>query len=263
MIIHPNRFDNDVDAGCEFQLFLMRGTDGGIVAIGAHGAPYGYCYRFDWCTWRTLHFILFMEAWMPDYRRAIFPGGTYFFTLVTDQRRRVLCNQIMRVALRDAIIITRRQFPFRIDAWVLLPDHLHCILTLPEGDCAYAKRWSMIKRLVTQRVGYGAHGAPYQTIPNNGVGCAVRTIDHPAISASRLKRREGTIWQRRFWEHHIRNQRDLNRCRDYLHFNPVKHELVTRVSEWPYSTFHRFVEEGFYAPDWGGLDVSEQDDFGE
>jgi putative transposase len=214
---------------------------------------------------------------MPDYRRARTPGATYFFTLVSYQRRPSLCDDPVRAALRDAITIVRREHPFTIDAWVLLPDHLHCIWTLPEHDHAYSVRWSMIKRLVTQRV--GAHGAPYNiggAYPyyHNG---RVRRAHHrdptqihpdhredfPIVSASRLRRREGAIWQRRFWEHRVSDQADRNRCIDYLHWNPVKHGHVDRVVDWPYSTFHRFVREGLYPEDWGGQGVIEDGAFGE
>ena len=252
---------------------------------------------------------------MPNYRRADIPGATYFFTLVSYRRQKILCNNNIRIALRDAIVNTRTKLPFTIDAWVLMPDHLHVIWTLPENDRAYSVRWSMIKRLVTQRVAgcgdgahgdfgahdapygvsrqgdIGAHGAPYDGhgrsneesaldcrvrhahhhhnhpnqphgAPYDGVvdvGCAVRTdrFHGAAVSASRLKRREGNIWQRRFWEHRVRDQADLNRCMDYLHWNPVKHGYVERVHDWPYSTFHRFVREGLYTENWGGQGVDE------
>jgi len=222
---------------------------------------------------------------MPDYRRAKTPGATYFFTLVSYQRRPMLCHDSVRVALRDAITVVRREHPFTIEAWVLLPDHLHCIWTLPEHDHAYSVRWSMIKRLVTQRVGahgapydcgstqdmphqrrsVGAHGAPYNASQQNGrVRRAHQTHrDHTNESASRSKRREGAIWQRRFWEHRIRGQADLNRCIDYLHWNPVKHGHVNRVFDWPYSTFQRFVRQGLYPVDWGGQGVIEDGAFGE
>ena len=218
---------------------------------------------------------------MPDYRRANSPGATYFFTLVSYQRRPILCYGPVRAALRDAITIVRREHPFTIDAWVLLPDHLHCIWTLPKNDHAYSVRWSMIKRLVTQRV--GAHGAPYDV--NSGFGTQdvphqcrrVRRAHHmdpmqihfehredlPIVSASRFRRREGAIWQRRFWEHRVRNQADRNRCIDYLHWNPVKHGHVNRVVDWPYSTFHSFVRQDVYPLDWGGQGVIEEGAFGE
>jgi putative transposase len=180
---------------------------------------------------------------MPNYRRAAVPGGTYFFTLTSYQRRNILCNDEVRIALRDSIRTTQAKHPFTIDAWVLMPDHLHCIWILPPGDDGYSIRWSMIKRLVTQRVGFTG-GAPY-------------------VSASREKRREGHCWQRRFWEHWVRDENDLNRCRNYLHWNPVKHGHVSRVADWPYSTFHRFVREGMYTEDWGGQGIDDGGSFGE
>jgi len=222
---------------------------------------------------------------MPNYRRSVVPGGTYFFTVVTHQRRKNLCNDDMRDALHSAIRSTQAKWPFLIDAWVLLPDHLHAIWTLPRNDRDYSARWSMIKRLVTQQVGftssYGAHGAPYngdsgghgaadisasRLLPT--VGCAVRTnsppnkakCNQPCQSESRKKRREGHLWQRRFWEHLVRDEGDLNRCRDYLHWNPVKHGQVSRVADWPYSTFHRFVRKGWYPVDWGGDELINQDE---
>ena len=180
---------------------------------------------------------------MPSYRRAIVPGGTFFFTVVSWQRRPVLCNPDIRATLRAAITTVRKTHPFTVNAWVLLPDHLHCVWTLPDGDADFAVRWAMIKRFVTRRIaapGNGARSAPYG-------------------GDSRLKRHEGGLWQRRFWEHCIRDQRDLERCRDYLHWNPVKHGHVTRVVDWPYSTFHRWVNDGVYPVDWGGEVVRQID----
>jgi len=224
---------------------------------------------------------------MPDYRRAAIPGGTYFFTLVTNRRQQILCNENIRTALHDAIATTRAKSPFTIDAMVLMPDHLHAIWTLPENDHAYSVRWSMIKRLVTQAVGApgtpygfsreevaGAHGAPYGGSQLEGRvrrahqdhSNRIRGVDggcSPPASASRLKRREGLIWQRRFWEHRVRDQADLNRCIDYLHWNPVKHGYVSRVADWPFSTFHRFVRNGIYPEDWGGEGVVVDGAFGE
>ena len=179
---------------------------------------------------------------MPNYRRAIVPGGTFFFTVVSWQRRPVLCNPDIRAVLREAITTVRGTHPFMINAWVLLPDHLHCVWTLPDGDSDFAGRWAMIKRFVTRRTGFsggGAQSAPY----------GVRTH---CISGSRLKRHEGRLWQRRFWEHQVRDQADLKRCLDYLHWNPVKHGHVACVADWPYSTFQRWVNDGVYPVDWGG-----------
>jgi len=176
---------------------------------------------------------------MSRYRRANTAGGTYFFTVVTYRRQPILCDVPIRTALRDALLSVRLTKPFSIDAWVLLPDHLHCVWTLPPGDNDFSGRWSVIKNAVTRSV-----GAQYR-----------REEWH---NASKTKHREGTIWQRRFWEHCIRDDTDLQHHIDYLHFNPVKHGLVKRVADWPHSTFHRFVAEGIYSPDWaGGMDEPE------
>jgi putative transposase len=179
---------------------------------------------------------------MSRYRRAITAGGTFFFTVVAYRRQPILCDEAIRTALREAVLSVRRTKPFSIDAWVLLPDHLHCVWTLPADDDDFSGRWSLIKSAVSRTV-----GARYR-----------RT---EWLNASKLKHREATIWQRRFWEHCIRDENDLQRHVDYLHFNPVKHGLVSRVSDWPHSTFHRFVAEGKYPMDWAGsadgVDVDE------
>jgi putative transposase len=145
--------------------------------------------------------------------------------------------------LRNALRAVRSRHPFRLDAIVVLPDHLHAIMTLPPGDADYARRWSLIKRQVSQ---------------------ASRDRTTETQSASRRKRRELDFWQRRFWEHAIRDDADYARHVDYLHFNPVKHGLVSRVTDWPYSTFHRFVRLGIYSADWAGAGADEADvDYGE
>ncbi len=182
---------------------------------------------------------------MPDYRRAFTPGGTYFFTVVTYRRRAILCDPPVRAALRQALRAVQGAHPFDIDAWVLLPDHLHCIWVLPDGDAAFPKRWAMVKRAVTQRCASFLHVESWAT-------------------PSRRRRHESTLWQRRYWEHLIRDEADLNRHRDYLHWNPVKHGYVSRISDWPYSTFHRFVKQEYYPPDWGGRqDLGDGSAFGE
>ena len=126
----------------------------------------------------------------------------------------------------------RKRYPFRTDAVCLLPEHIHAIWTLPEGDADYSIRWREIKRLFTK--GYLSEIGPGES-----------------RNESRQKRGEAAIWQRRFWEHTLRNEQDFNRHVDYLHFNPVKHRLVDRVREWPWSSFHRYVRMGFYSDDWG------------
>jgi putative transposase len=170
---------------------------------------------------------------MPDYRRAPVAGGTYFFTVVTFERQPLLTGDAVRHALRSAIEQTRSGHPIQIDAWVLLPDHLHCLWTLPAGDAGFSRRWSMIKRLTTRQL-------------------QGKTGFLPATNGSRNRRGESTLWQRRFWEHQIRDEFDYRRHMDYVHWNPVKHGHVTRVVDWPYSTFHRWLRQGAYVADWGG-----------
>jgi putative transposase len=168
---------------------------------------------------------------MPDYRRNFVPGACYFFTEVTYGRHRWLCRDFARRALREAIVKARRFHPFVIEAWVLLPDHLHCLWTLPDWDSDYSKRWRLIKSSVTTDIG-------------DTVGAKFR-------SSSRRKRRERSVWQRRFWEHTIRNEEDFRIHCDYIHYNPVKHGLCAAPKLWPYSSFHRFVRERRYELDWG------------
>lgn len=180
---------------------------------------------------------------LSDYRRVYSGGNTYFFTLVMHRRQTILCNDDMRIALRDAIVTTRKIHPFKIDAWVLMPDHLHCIWTLPEGDANFTTRWGMIKRFVTKQ-------------------CSEKYQRDDWLNKSRIKRRESTLWQRRFWEHQIRDDVDFQRHFDYIHFNPVKHGYVGAVKDWEYSSFHRYVNNGIYSDNWGGLDDI-NDDFGE
>lgn len=168
---------------------------------------------------------------MSRYRRASTSNASYFFTVVTYRRQPILCDEAIRNALRAAIEKVRAMRPFVIDAWVLLPDHLHCIWTLPEGDADFSTRWMMIKRAVS-------------------LACREHYKRMDKMTASKSKHRESTIWQRRFWEHQIRNEDDFARHTDYIHFNPVKHGHVRHVADWPYSTFHRYVRDGLYPPDW-------------
>lgn len=166
---------------------------------------------------------------MTEYRRAHVPGASWFFTVNLAQRRgnNLLVEHV--ASLRCAFDAVRKTRPFRIDAVVVLPDHLHCIMALPEGDADFSTRWSLIKANFS------------------------RAIERwERISASRQKRRERGIWQRRFWEHMIRDQDDFNRHADYIHWNPVKHGYVSRVADWPHSSFHDYVRRGVYPADWGG-----------
>ncbi len=200
---------------------------------------------------RSLEFLLkqliYMVATslMSNYRRANTKGGTYFFTVVTYRRQKFLCDEIVRAVLREGIKSTQATHPFIIDAWVLLPDHLHCIWTLPPDDADFGIRWAMIKRFVTKQ-------------------CAAKLQYDAWMSPSKLKRNESTIWQRGFWEHQIRDDSDYQKHMDYIHYNPVKHGLVDKVAKWPYSTFHRYVRLGVYETDWAGVtNAYESENFGE
>ena len=169
---------------------------------------------------------------MPDYRRAIIPGGTFFFTVVTAARRRVFAEEVARQTLKLAIDDVRSMLPFDAVAGVVLPDHLHCIWTLPEGDHDFSERWRRIKARFTRRY-----------LRQRGI--------ETAVSASRREHAERGVWQRRFWEHTIRDEGDLQRHLDYIHYNPVRHGLVARPADWPWSSFHRFVREACYERHWG------------
>src|SRR2546423_14996399 len=163
---------------------------------------------------------------MVYYRRSLVPGGTFFFTVpIADRRSSILIENVS--LLRHAFRTTRRERSFTIDAIVILPDHLHAVMTLPEGDADFSGRWRRIKGLFTRRI--------------IAAGSAIQ----------RDRRGEYALWQKRFWEHAIRGETGLVRRIDYIHYNPVKHGLATRVSVWPYSSFHRYVWQGWLAPDWG------------
>jgi putative transposase len=168
---------------------------------------------------------------MVMYRRNFVPGGTYFFTVtLADRRSKLLVDQIDR--LRNAFRVACRERPFTVDAVVILPDHLHAILTLPSNDLDFPGRWRRIK-------GHFSSGL----------------ID-ASIELNRWPNGDLMLWQRRFWEHTIRDENDLSRHVDYIHFNPVKHALVPRVRDWPHSSFHRYVRDGLLPADWAG-DVGE------
>ena len=172
---------------------------------------------------------------MPDYRRWYVPGGTYFFTVVTHGRRHILGDDLGRRCLHEAIAAVQRDWPFDLFAVVLLPNHLHAVWTLPRGDDRYSVRWKLIKEGFTR--GYLKRGGAELT-PN----------------ASRQRKGERGIWQRRFWEHTVRDEDDLKRCVDYIHWNPKKHGCVRYVRDWAWSSFHRFVELGEYDSTWGRAD---------
>jgi putative transposase len=169
---------------------------------------------------------------MSDYRRYFVAGGTYFFTVVTYQRRRFLTTDLARECLRAAIETARGERPFEMPAVVLLPDHLHALWSLPRADVDYSTRWRRVKEQFTSA--YMAQGGR-----------------EGPLSASRRKRGERGVWQRRFWEHAINDENDFERHFDYIHYNPVKHRLVDCPRQWPYSTFSRWVAGGVYGAEWG------------
>jgi putative transposase len=165
---------------------------------------------------------------MTNYRRNFIPGASYFFTVnLAERRLRLLTDNID--LLRDAIRYAQARHLFSIDAAVVLPDHLHAIWTLPDGDADFAMRWRLIKATFSRRL-------PRQE----------------RISLSRSSKAERGIWQRRYWEHTLRDENDFERHVEYIHFNPVKHGHVTCVKDWPFSSFHRFVRSGVCPEDWGG-----------
>jgi putative transposase len=178
---------------------------------------------------------------MRRYIRADIPGATYFFTVtLQDRTARWLVDH--RATLRSCVARVRELHPFQIEAAVVLPDHLHALWTLPAEDSRYPLRWQLIKRSFTRRLAQGGF------------------LDLAA--ASRRGADERSVWQRRYWEHQIRDEEDFARHVDYIHFNPVKHGCVLRAADWPYSSLHRFVREGRLPADWG-LAATSRGEYGE
>jgi putative transposase len=163
---------------------------------------------------------------VSTYRRNRVSGGCYFFTVnLRDRRSDLLIIEIE--ALRNAVRATRARFPFHIDAWVVLPDHMHCLWTLPPEDFDFPARWQMIKATFSRSVPHSDN-------------------QH----ASLVRKRESGVWQRRYWEHTIRDENDYAAHMDYIHFNPVKHGLAARAADWPFSTFAQCMKLGIYPADW-------------
>jgi len=163
---------------------------------------------------------------MVLYRRNYVAGGTFFFTVTLRDRRSDLLVRHVDL-LRGAFSVVKKRRPFRIDAMVVLPDHLHAIWTLPEGDSDYFGRWRAIKS------GF------------------VVALAREGICVARNAQGEAEVWQRRFWEHTLRDERDLNHHIDYIHYNPVRHGHARSPADWPYSTIHRFIQGGLIPADWG------------
>ena len=163
---------------------------------------------------------------MVLYRRNYIEGGTFFFTLALKDRRSDCLTRYVSL-LREALVAVKAKRPFSIEAMVVMPEHLHAIWTLPEGDADYSGRWRAIKS------GF------------------VRALAKHGVQVARNTRGEADVWQRRFWEHTIRDERDLNRHIDYIHYNPVKHGYVESPAQWVHSSIHRFIEQGLLTDDWG------------
>ena len=161
------------------------------------------------------------------YRRADIAGGTYFFTInLADRRSSLLVDEIDK--LRISINKVKKNHPFELDAMVVLPDHMHLLITLPKDDSDFPTRLMLIK---------------------SGFSRQIPKTEN--IKESRLSKRERGIWQRRYWEHLIRDETDFERHVDYIHFNPVKHGYVNQAVQWEFSTIHRYIQNGIIAPDWG------------
>ena len=183
---------------------------------------------------------------MPEYRRVRIHGGTVFITFVTYDRMPILTSQTARQILGDVWRSVAKRNPFTTDAICLLPDHIHVLMTLPENDFDYSLRIREIKRLFTMEY---------------------LSTDGEIVSRNRshINKKEATVWQRRFWEHTIKDEQDYQNHFDYIHYNPVKHGFVKDVSLWAWSSFHRYISLGVYESGWGdGFDQRTNDvDFGE
>lgn len=165
---------------------------------------------------------------MPNYRRDFTDGALYFFTLVLQNRNALLLTTYIK-QFREAYQETLHYYPFQTIAICILPDHLHLIMRLPEGDSNYSIRIQALKRNFTKR------------LPTSLI----------SLNESKISKREKGIWQRRFWEHRIRDEQDLEKYIHYIYYNPVKHGYTQSVSDWQFSSFHRDVKNGFIEPDWG------------
>jgi len=162
-----------------------------------------------------------------QYRRAFVPGGSYFFTVVTHQRHKLFTGDVPVELLRCAFRRVMEKYPFSIDAIVVLPDHLHCIWTLPPGDADFATRWRLIKTYMTRWMS-----------------------DYAAAPLIRP-----TVWQKRYWEHVIRSEADFSAHIDYIHYNPVRHGYVSRPADWAWSSLGRYVRRGVLPGDWGSSEI--------
>ncbi len=170
---------------------------------------------------------------MVQYRRNFVAGGTYFFTVALNNRQSTILVDYVDL-LRSSFQHVKQKHPFITEAMVVLPDHLHAIWTLPPGDIAYPKSWQLFKARFT------------------------RLVRKSGLEIGKNARGEYSLWQRRYWEHTIRDPEDLVRHIDYIHYNPIKHGYVVCAADWPYSSFHRHVENGLLPRDWCGKGIDIQ-----
>ena len=184
---------------------------------------------------------------MSDYRRWFVAGCMVFLTVIACRRRPILTTSAGRRFLRAAIEEVRSNRPFDLFATVLLDNHWHLIMQLPRNDSDYSTRIKRVKEEFTKSwLGAG--------------------LPEARVTLAQAKKGERGVWQPRFWEHTIRDEADLQRCTDYIHWNPRKHQLVSRVCDWPWSSFHRFVQAGEYEIEWGGVEpnsIRDDMDWGE
>jgi len=176
-----------------------------------------------------------------QYRRVYLPGGSYFFTLVTENRRDILVTEATIDVLREAFRRVMQKRPFHMDAIVVLPDHLHCIWTLPHEDQDFSVRWRLVKTWFTKHCDAALRVEP----------------DH-----ARKRKGQQAIWQHRYWEHLLRDDEDYARHIEYIHYNPVKHGYVSRPIDWRYSSFRRYVKQGVYEKNWGTMAVEFSENIG-
>ena len=170
-----------------------------------------------------------------NYRRSFIPGGAYFFTVVTAGRHPIFRNGEAVDVLRHAVRRVNQTRPFVVDAMVVLPDHLHCIWTLPPGDDDYPTRWRLIKTWVAK---------------------------HQILARGHSVGQRRPVWQARYWEHTVRDERNYRQHVEYIHHNPVQHGYVRRAADWAYSSFRRYVKAGLYPEDWGGVEPVLDDGIG-
>ncbi len=194
---------------------------------------------------------------MSIYLRPKVPGASVFFTVnLMTRGSRLLVDEIDR--LREAVQATRAERPFQIDAWVVLPDHLHAVWTLPPGDADFSTRWGAIKARFTKSLNREHRRPGFSPAPAHNDLPVVMSGRYAGLKPGlRVNKREAAVWQRRFWEHHIRNRADFDAHVRYCWNNPVNHGLVEHPTDWPFSSIHRDIRAGRVDPEWSG-DVLEE-----